>query len=669
MSSTIRILDYKIENGKERYQVEYPHGRGVKWVAPFAIGGQYKQDMATAKIRYQQQQDQSQKLRAQLEGPGSGPAMDGLHGTGGSGTAGGPSSSTPGRQRRLTLAQQQMNASTGAGAGRLGAAFGVGNTAQVKCICFGGAGVGDSEFVTCSSCCRKSHCKCVRADAEATDFVCPFCRMLNMDPFEAGLDLLGFVASARNMTAPSAVESTLSMRLNVTSNQIREWQAKKYNVAVRCVAVAHKRSHITSGPLWPLELRASVNNYRDVFRISPGKYGHVRREVTSKYIDDVLRPNNNVVHITYKTGYDPNQPAQSAAAQPPRFFFGVVVTKQVSPEELLASVVQPSLEKCRRQDLDIVTDLVCRSSLVGIGAKWNGIMGGISKEGIASSGALRLGRKRARELQDDDLQIDTRAVHDILQTKCPISLCEIELPARGCDCEHLQTFDAKAYIDINKLTANVDKRWQCPICAKPCRPNKLVLDKFALEALKNARATADTAASDDEESFNKRMRLDEEGRWEVLPDEDLEGEESESEEDKPPSEVPPPPDTAPSTDGVSNPAASPDGDASPAAAAADNDENVPPQVLVVPPRGMYVYTYHYDHDDDDADGDRSDVVLRKGRWTCIDPALLLLLFMDPPNYDHLFKLLIIGDSGVGKSCLLLRFCDDEFNEKQLATIG
>ncbi|KAF4739413.1 hypothetical protein FOZ63_031354, partial [Perkinsus olseni] len=314
------------------------------------------------------------------------------------------------------------------------------------------------------------------------------------------------------------------------------------------------------------------------------------------------------------------------------FFFGVVVTKQVTPEELLASVVQPSLEKCRRQDLDIVT----------------------------------LGRKRARELQDDDLQIDTRAVHDILQTKCPISLCEIELPARGCDCEHLQTFDAKAYIDINKLTANVDKRWQCPICAKPCRPNKLVLDKFALEALKNARATADTAASDDEESFNKRMRLDEEGRWEVLPDEDLEGEESESEEDKPPSEVPPPPVTAPSTDGVSNPAASPAGDASPAAAAADN-EDVPPQGLVVPPRGMYVYTYHYDHDDD-ADGGRNYVVLRKGRSACIDPAPLLL-FMDPPNYDHLFKLLIIGDSGVGKSCLLLRFCDDEFNEKQLATIG
>lgn len=25
------------------------------------------------------------------------------------------------------------------------------------------------------------------------------------------------------------------------------------------------------------------------------------------------------------------------------------------------------------------------------------------------------------------------------------------------------------------------------------------------------------------------------------------------------------------------------------------------------------------------------------------------------DYDHLFKLVLIGDSGVGKSCLLLRF--------------
>ncbi|GJQ11865.1 hypothetical protein GpartN1_g3656.t1 [Galdieria partita] len=40
-----------------------------------------------------------------------------------------------------------------------------------------------------------------------------------------------------------------------------------------------------------------------------------------------------------------------------------------------------------------------------------------------------------------------------------------------------------------------------------------------------------------------------------------------------------------------------------------------------------------------------------------------------PEYDYLFKLLLIGDSGVGKSCLLLRFADDTYNESYISTIG
>lgn len=39
------------------------------------------------------------------------------------------------------------------------------------------------------------------------------------------------------------------------------------------------------------------------------------------------------------------------------------------------------------------------------------------------------------------------------------------------------------------------------------------------------------------------------------------------------------------------------------------------------------------------------------------------------TYDYLFKLLLIGDSGVGKTCILFRFSEDAFNTTFISTIG
>jgi Ras-related protein Rab-8A len=42
---------------------------------------------------------------------------------------------------------------------------------------------------------------------------------------------------------------------------------------------------------------------------------------------------------------------------------------------------------------------------------------------------------------------------------------------------------------------------------------------------------------------------------------------------------------------------------------------------------------------------------------------------DEDDFDILLKLLLIGDSGVGKSCLLLRFTENDFAQTFTATIG
>ncbi|KAI8555214.1 hypothetical protein RHMOL_Rhmol05G0157500 [Rhododendron molle] len=46
---------------------------------------------------------------------------------------------------------------------------------------------------------------------------------------------------------------------------------------------------------------------------------------------------------------------------------------------------------------------------------------------------------------------------------------------------------------------------------------------------------------------------------------------------------------------------------------------------------------------------------------------MLYVFVDCS--DYLFKLLLIGDSSVGKSCLLLRFADDSYVDSYISTIG
>ena len=43
--------------------------------------------------------------------------------------------------------------------------------------------------------------------------------------------------------------------------------------------------------------------------------------------------------------------------------------------------------------------------------------------------------------------------------------------------------------------------------------------------------------------------------------------------------------------------------------------------------------------------------------------------LNDDNYEYIFKIIIIGNSNVGKTSLIHRFIDNKYNEKHLATLG
>ena len=40
-----------------------------------------------------------------------------------------------------------------------------------------------------------------------------------------------------------------------------------------------------------------------------------------------------------------------------------------------------------------------------------------------------------------------------------------------------------------------------------------------------------------------------------------------------------------------------------------------------------------------------------------------------PDYDYLFKILLVGDTTVGKSSLLIRFIENTYQDEMTSTIG
>ena len=458
----MRLLEYKKgPTGRDMFLIERPTGE-QQWVLSYVLGGSFNEEKAAVKYRYEQKIAAGNSSMGSIQGDASAGTTLGAVGT-----------------NHLLVGKPRMD-----------------TREELKCICLQQHAQSTEDLMTCSLCNRKSHVRCVRAEglsqSDMKEWHCPQCRILHMDPFNPGLELLMYVTTPRNMLAPSSQDGNLSMRFNIDPSQLKEWQAKKISLSVRCVGLGPRSLNVPKGPLWPKDVTASVNSYKDVFKILPPKYGHVRREVAGKEISDLIKPNSNTVTVQYKT----EQPPMNAHVQPPRFMFGVVASEPKSKADILSIIKRPGVQECKIRDIEIV--------------------------------------KRALEnfesLQSGDIIIETRADFEIINTRCPLSLCEMDTPVRGVECEHIQCYDADSYVDVNIRTRNVEKRWICPVCSKIVRPEDLIVDEFVLDGINSGKSHV---GLDEYGGFLKRIKLDiGKKAWEVLPDEEAEGEGSEDEDDE-----------------------------------------------------------------------------------------------------------------------------------------
>ncbi|OUC40079.1 MIZ/SP-RING zinc finger, partial [Trichinella nativa] len=76
---------------------------------------------------------------------------------------------------------------------------------------------------------------------------------------------------------------------------------------------------------------------------------------------------------------------------------------------------------------------------------------------------------------------DIERMSTTISLKCPITMGKITLPARCQDCRHIQCFDLKAFLILNKDRLH----WQCPLCGRPAILDNLEIDQYVWGILTN----------------------------------------------------------------------------------------------------------------------------------------------------------------------------------------
>jgi len=238
--------------------------------------------------------------------------------------------------------------------------------------------------------------------------------------------------------------STLSLTFPA---QAAQWRKSQWAVHLRAVALNQTD---LGGPSWPHRVSGKLNG-RQCVAIDPPKHLHVRREQCYN-LTPLLRQGVNTLELRF------TQKPDRARDEPEEgYCVGVCLTRPRS----VSAIVQ----RIRTR----------------------------SQETVAS-GRERVGRiikSVNKGTGDEEDCMVSGTFGKKLQPVCPVSMCPIEEAAIGAKCTHVQVFDLQSYIQVNQRMRSLDKRWTCPVCSLPTRPDELQLDPFAQGILDTMRGDED----------------------------------------------------------------------------------------------------------------------------------------------------------------------------------
>jgi len=277
-------------------------------------------------------------------------------------------------------------------------------------------------------------------------FICPNCRIKDLDPFNAVLDPYGFLRF--HMFA----RPTLSFNLDLPD--LKQWRKDDQAVWLRCIKINSE----VCAQVWPNKLIVTANN-AEICRIEPPEEGHVRRDVP-KDISPALRPGMNSINITVEDEHCAS-------------FALAVVRTQTKTGQIIAD----ETPICEEEDALERVNMLLKDT-------WTSATGSsqpdppLPKEPEPPAD----GEEKDENVIEDDDEV-TCVLSNRLKLRCPLSFERVDTPVRGEACMHLQCFGLNAYLDSNSKMRALNNRWTCPVCSNILKPADLRVDKFVQKVL------------------------------------------------------------------------------------------------------------------------------------------------------------------------------------------